>query len=76
MVTLQDIVVSVSKAKEALDTLSVSGRDNALKLCYAYDRCQEVLDMINLAVNEIQNESSIKIGEDDGIKNIGNTEPD
>ena len=73
MLTLQDIINEIDKIREALDNIEVRGKNNATLLCYAYGKCDEIINGLNETAmkfqNESQNEPEIKIveaGEENG----------
>lgn len=57
MTTLQDVINEISKVREAIDGLEVRGKNNATLLCYAYGKCDEIINELAETANQIQNGS-------------------
>lgn len=57
METITDIVNEIIKIRDTLDGIEVKGKQNAALLCYAYDKCNALADVLMKIATEIQNES-------------------
>lgn len=60
MYTLNDLIQNVEDVKNAVNSIEVKGRQNALLVVYAHDKCVEILKSIKDFLN--------KEGETDGKK--------
>ena len=56
MTTLGEIINEVSKIRGMLDSVEVKGYENRRRLNIAYEGCTSLINAINQAAQEIQNE--------------------
>ena len=57
MVTLQDIINEIMRIREAIDGLEVRGNQNASLVCYAYNKCNELINGLTETAKQIQSEN-------------------
>lgn len=54
MQTFADIINEIVKIREAIDGIEVKGNQNTALVCYAYGRCNELIDALNETAKQIQ----------------------
>lgn len=72
MLTLQDMINEIAKIRDVTDQIEVRGKQNAALLCYAYDKCSELIEELRKTAMEIQNENqteTVEAGEEHGEQN-------
>ena len=71
MITLGDIITELINIRNVSDTIEVKGKDNASKLCYIYDKSNDLINLLNKTVEEIQNGSKNEPQENTTITEVG-----
>lgn len=56
MLTFQDLINDILRIREAINGIEVKGNQNAALLCYAHNKCNELVETLSKTANEIQNE--------------------
>lgn len=64
MLTLQEFGVEVAKIREAINEITTKGSENASLIVYATKKCNDVIQAINDAVQELRNPPASQNGED------------
>jgi hypothetical protein len=55
MQTLYDFGMEVQKIREAINSLTVKGSENASYVVYAYNKCNDIIKAINEVIERQQN---------------------
>lgn len=71
MITIGDIINELANIRNVVDTIEVKGKDNASKLCYIYDKSNDLINVLNKTVEEIQNGSNDEPQENTMITEVG-----
>lgn len=76
MLTFQDLINDILRIREAVNGIEVKGNQNAALLCYAHNKCDELIETLRKTANEIQNEQNaepeftvVESGEENGQQN-------
>lgn len=72
MKTLYDLGMAVTGIREAIDKLEVRGCQNASLIKYAYEKCNDIIKMINEVT--AQQSQNAQEAEANGEQNSGSTE--
>lgn len=71
MITLGDIITELVKIRNVIDDIEVKGKENASRLCYVYDKCDDLIKALNKAAEEIQNGSKEEPQENMTLTEVG-----
>lgn len=82
MQTLYDFGMEVQKIREAINSLTVKGAENASLIAYAFNKCNDIIQAINDVIESQQNppkgqngkEPTEEEGEMNGEPDSGTTE--
>lgn len=58
MQTFADIINEIVKIREAIDGIEVKGNQNSALVCYAYSKCNELINALNETAKKIQEEQN------------------
>lgn len=71
VITIGDIITELANIRNVVDTIEVKGKDNASKLCYIYDKSNDLIGLLNKTVEEIQNGSNNEPQENTTLTEVG-----
>lgn len=71
MQTLYDFGIEVQKIREAINSITVKGADNASFVVYAVNKCNDIIKAINVVIEQQeQNPPESQNGEDDPCNQV------
>ncbi len=71
MITIGDIITELVNIRNVVDMIEVKGKDNASRLCYIYDKSNDLINLLNKTVEEIQNGSKNEPQENITMTEVG-----
>lgn len=54
MITIQDIINELMRIREAVDGIEVRGNQNASYVCYAYSKCNDLINALTDVAKQVE----------------------